>query len=57
MYQNVLGGATAGAGAVVLPNTGGNTALMVAAYTSIVVGSAILLTSVVRFVAKKAVKA
>jgi hypothetical protein len=57
MYQNVLGGSTAGAGALILPNTGGNTALMVAAYTSIVVGSAILLTSVVRFVAKKAVKA
>lgn len=57
MYQNVLGASTAGAGALVLPNTGGNSVLTVAAYTSIVVGTAILLTSVARFVAKKAIKA
>lgn len=54
MYGQVLGVSTAGAGALVLPNTGGNSLLMTAAYTSIVVGCAIVLTSVVRFVAKRA---
>ncbi|HTE22216.1 MAG TPA: hypothetical protein VK674_04205 [Candidatus Limnocylindria bacterium] len=57
MYQDGLGASGVVAGAVVLPNTGGNSVLMVAAYTSIVVGAAILLTSAVRFVAKRATKA
>lgn len=54
MYGQVLGVSTAGAGVLVLPNTGGNSLLTAAAYTSIVVGSIIILTSVVRFVAKRA---
>jgi hypothetical protein len=57
MYQDALGVSTVGGGALILPNTGGNSVLTVVAYTSMVVGSAILLTSVIRFVAKKAVKA
>lgn len=57
MYGTTLGGATAGAGALVLPNTGGNSLLTVAAYTGIVVGVAILATSVIRLVAKKAYRA
>lgn len=57
MYQDVLGGATLGAGALVLPNTGGNEVLAVAAYVSIVVGAAILLTSAIRFIAKRFIKA
>lgn len=57
MYGNVIGTTTTAAGVMVLPNTGGNTALRVVAITSIAVGGAILLTSVVRMVAKKVYKA
>lgn len=57
MYGQVLGVSTAGAGALVLPNTGGNSILAIAAYASIVVGVAILATSVLRMVAKRAYKA
>ena len=58
MYGHVLGASTVvGAGAILLPNTGGNVAVTVAAITSMVVGGAILLSIVVRFVAKKAYKA
>lgn len=57
MYQDVLGISTVGAGALVLPNTGGSDVLAVAAYISIIVGSAILLTSAIRFIAKRVVKA
>lgn len=53
MYGSLLGTSTAGVGALVLPNTGGNSMLTVAAITSIVVGCAILVTSLVRFVAVK----
>jgi len=41
-------------GAVLLPNTGGNTILTIVAYVGLVVGGAILLSSLVRMVAKKA---
>jgi hypothetical protein len=58
MYGQVLGASTVvGTGAILLPNTGGNVPLTVAAITTIVVGSAILLTSLVRIIAKKAFKA
>ena len=57
MYGQVLGFSTAGAGALILPNTGGNSFLTIAAYISIVVGGAIVLTSVIRFAAKKVYKA
>jgi hypothetical protein len=58
MYGHILGASTfVGTGAILLPNTGGNVPLTVAALTTIVVGSAILLTSAVRIVAKKAYKA
>ncbi len=57
MYD-VLGTATPTvAGALILPNTGGNSVLKIVAYISIVVGSAILLTTAIRFIAKKFVKA
>lgn len=57
MYGSVLGATTTGAGVLVLPETGGNNVLTVAAYTSIIVGCAILVTSLVRFVAKRAYQA
>lgn len=41
-------------GGILLPNTGGNTILTIVAIAGIVLGSAILLSTVVRFVAKKA---
>ncbi|MCA9324949.1 hypothetical protein KDA23_02670 [Candidatus Saccharibacteria bacterium] len=41
-------------GAILLPNTGGNTILTIVAYVGLVVGGAILLSSLVRMVAKKA---
>jgi hypothetical protein len=44
-------------GAVVLPNTGGNTLLTVVAVTSIVAGAAIIVSTLVRAVAAKSVKA
>lgn len=45
------------AGAAILPNTGGNETLFVASIASIVIGAAILLTTVVRQIAKKAYSA
>jgi len=58
MYGKVLGASTVtGAGAIVLPNTGGNVALTIAAITTIAVGSLILLSIVIRVVAQKAYKA
>jgi hypothetical protein len=41
-------------GAVLLPNTGGNTILTIVAYTGMVVGGAIVLSSLVRVMAKRA---
>lgn len=46
-----------GSGVVVLPNTGGNSLLTIVAITAIVVGSAIMISSIVRFMAKRAYKA
>lgn len=58
MYGKVLGASTVtGTGALVLPNTGGNTPLTIAAITTIVVGGAILLSTLARLVAKRAYKA
>jgi hypothetical protein len=58
MYGQVLGASTVvGTGAILLPNTGGSVPLTIAAITAMVVGGAILLTTVVRFVAKRAYKA
>jgi hypothetical protein len=41
-------------GAIVLPNTGGNTILTVVAIASIAVGGAMLLSTLVRVMAKRA---
>lgn len=57
MYNSVLGVSTAGAGVLILPNTGGNNMLTIAAFVSIAVGVIILATSVARLLAKKAYKA
>lgn len=51
------GGASVTTGAVLLPNTGGNVILQVVAVASILVGTAILLSTVARVVAKRAYKA
>ena len=42
-------------GGILLPNTGGSAILTVIAFTGIAAGAAILLSGVVRMVAKKAV--
>lgn len=57
MYQSPIGPVAAVAGAAVLPATGGNTTLMIASIVTIVVGVAIIATSVIRQMAKKANKA
>ena len=60
MYEGGKGGGGAAGivgGAVVLPNTGGNTVLQIVAITGIVVGTAILVSTIVRFIAKRAYKA
>lgn len=57
MYQAVLGATTATTAAVVLPNTGNSKLMAVVATITFAVGVAIVATSVVRFVAKKAYKA
>jgi hypothetical protein len=44
-------------GAIVLPNTGGNTVLTIVAIAGIVVGGAILLSTLARTLVKKAAKA
>ena len=54
MYQGVKGATAVVTGGIVLPNTGGNTILTFAAIASIAIGSAILLSTLVRFVAKRA---
>jgi hypothetical protein len=54
MYQSVLGAAVTVPAAVVLPHTGGNTLLTVTAIVTIAVGAAIIVTSIARSVAKKA---
>lgn len=63
MYEGGKGGGTVAAiipttaGVAVLPNTGGNQLLLVASLLSTIVGVAILLSTVIRFAAKKAYKA
>ncbi|HSX29512.1 MAG TPA: LPXTG cell wall anchor domain-containing protein [Candidatus Saccharimonadales bacterium] len=57
MYQAILGTAVTVPAAVVLPKTGDNTLLAVTAVVSILVGLAIIVTSVARMVAKRAHKA
>jgi hypothetical protein len=54
MYEGGKGALSVGGGAVVLPNTGGSVVLTIVAITSIVVGSAIIISTLVRFAAKKA---
>jgi LPXTG-motif cell wall-anchored protein len=57
MYEGGKGAGAVATGSVVLPNTGGNSILTFAAIASIAIGSAILLSTAVRFVASKAYKA
>lgn len=59
MYEGGKGAGpiATGSGAILLPNTGGNTLLMFVAITAIVIGSAIMISTLVRFVAKRAYKA
>jgi hypothetical protein len=52
MYGGKGAGPVVG-GAILLPNTGGNTILTIVAYTGMVVGGTIVLSSLVRMVAKK----
>lgn len=54
MYEGGKGAGAIAGGAILLPNTGGNTILTIVSIASIVIGSAIVLSTVVRFVAKKA---
>ena len=55
---HVLGACTSvTGGCIILPNTGGNLALTIAALTGITVGGAILLSTAVRLIAKKIYKA
>jgi LPXTG-motif cell wall-anchored protein len=54
MYEAGKGVGPILTGGIVLPNTGGNTILTFAAIASIVIGSAILLSTLVRLMAKKA---
>jgi hypothetical protein len=54
---SVLGASATTAGILILPNTGSNTMLQVVAISSIVIGSLIILTTVIRLIAKKVYKA
>ena len=49
--------ASTAAGIALLPNTGGNPLLMVVSIVSILTGAVIMLSTLARFVAKKAYKA
>jgi len=51
------GGASVAGGTILLPNTGGNVILQIVAVTAIVVGSIILLSTLIRVIAKRAYKA
>ena len=57
MYQALLGTSITVPAAVILPKTGDNTMLAITAAVSITVGVAIIVTSLARYVAKKAHKA
>lgn len=57
MYEGGKGGGGAAGivgGSIVLPNTGGNVILTIVSIASIVIGSAIVLSTIARLVAKKA---
>jgi len=54
---SVLGATTTTAGIAVLPNTGDNTLLFVVAITSVIIGLLIILTTVIRLIAKKIYRA
>jgi len=54
MYDSAKGLIPVAGGVIVLPNTGGNTILTIASIVSITIGSAIVLSTIVRYVAKKA---
>jgi LPXTG-motif cell wall-anchored protein len=54
---SVLGTSTVAAGVVVLPNTGENHVLFIVALASIIIGSLIILSTIIRFIAKKVYKA
>ena len=54
MYEGGKGAGAVATGAIVLPNTGGNTILTIVSIASIVIGSAIVLSTIVRYMAKKA---
>lgn len=54
MYGVVLGATTTGAAIAVLPKTGGNRSVITGvALASLVIGVAVLVTTAVRFVAKR----
>lgn len=55
MYEGGKGAGpiVTGGGAVLLPNTGGNSLLTIVAITAIVVGTAIMISTVVRFAVKR----
>lgn len=59
MYSGgvVLGASTTVASAIVLPNTGGNILLTVTSAIALLVGVAVLASSVARIAARKAFKA
>lgn len=60
MYEGGKGGGGAAGivgGAIVLPNTGGNIILLVVSIASIAIGSAIVLSTIARLLAKRAYKA
>ncbi len=60
MYEGIGKGAgpvATGGGAVLLPNTHGNSLLTFVAITAIIVGSAIVVSTVVRFALKRAYRA
>lgn len=57
MYEGGKGAGAVATGSVILPNTGGNRVLTAIAVTSIAVGVAIVVTTIVRFAVNKAHKA
>jgi hypothetical protein len=52
-----VGPVATGGGSLLLPNSGGNMLLTIVALTAIAVGVAIMVSTVVRFVAKRAYQA
>ncbi|HMT18897.1 MAG TPA: hypothetical protein PKD20_02090 [Candidatus Saccharibacteria bacterium] len=58
MYSGgeILGASSVVASAIILPNTGGNVLLTISALLALTAGSAVIVTSIARLVAKKAYK-